>query len=328
MKYFTPSSPLRQVAHLVGYCLLAASPATAKVTTATKVGGGGGGATAAGLPAAQRAAIYQQLQAPIQITLTNGSVILGHSIQVSSENTRVGTSKGAGEAIFTFKLHEIDQLKVPGEQYKLLAIDYYNKGQYVKALEISQLLYQQRVNMLPLLPAKESRFFLHYVKLVLQLNQPARALGITSKLRPQIQSPAALERIDDAILSSYYRLELYRQSDSLAQQWIDQHAPEHRNALGYYILGVSKLRTENYLLALELGLQPIVFAGPLPTQKLAECYAVAISAALGLRQADYAAILFDEMQERSLNWPLDNPTLAPFRQQLLQQLKPAKNPPL
>lgn len=274
-----------------------------------------------GLSPEQHAAIYQELQAPVQITLSNHGTITGHSIQVSGEQIKVGTSKGGGEAIFTFKLDEIDSLKIPGESYKALVIDWQQAGEFDKALELCELLYQQRVNMLPLLPPSESHFFIYYVELVLQSNKPAHALGITSKLRPQIENSAALAAIDDAILKSYHQLELHSEARPLAEQWVASRDPYGSSALGYYVLGAAKLRDEDYTQALELALQPIVFASPLPTENLAECYTVAISAALGLREADYAVTLFHEMQQRRLNWPDNDRSLKPFHQKLLKQLK-------
>ncbi|MFT6059622.1 MAG: hypothetical protein ACJAS5_001057 [Lentimonas sp.] len=64
---------------------------------------------------------------------------------------------------------------------------------------------------------------------------------------------------------------------------------------------------------------------PNPPNKLAHCYAAAISSAMGLRDPDYALILYAEMLERALTWPQTDPTFdAPFKQ-LNEHLKKINN---
>lgn len=282
----------------------------------------------AGIPPEQRAAIYRELQAPVLITLANRRCLQGHSIRVAGEQIIVGTSEGAGEAIFTFQLDEIGHLEIPGESYKALALEWMQAGETEKALELFELLYQQRVNMIPLLPPSESHFFIYYAQLVLQSPKPARAIGITAKLRPQIENSDALAAIDDAILQSYHQLELHAQAVPLAQQWVVQREPYGSSALGYYVLGCAKLRDRDYESALDLALQPIVFASPLPTENLAHCYAVAIGAAIGLREPDYAQTLFEEMQAQQLPWPQTDRTLQPYHKKILQKTnRPKPNSP-
>ncbi|MFT4901978.1 MAG: tetratricopeptide (TPR) repeat protein [Lentimonas sp.] len=281
---------------------------------------------ATGLSAQQRQLIEQELQAPIRITLSNRGTVIGHSIRVSDERIIIGTSEGAGEAIFTFKLDEVRAFEIPGESYKPLAVEWLQAGQQHAALELFELLYQQRVNMLPLLPPSESHFFIYYAELALQLNKPAQAIGIITKLRPQIENIAALHAVDDAILNSYQQLELYDQARPLAQDWVATRAPYGNSGLGHYVLGTAALRDQDYATALELALQPIVFSSPLPTAHLAHCYAVAISAALGLREPDYATTLFREMQQRELSWPANDTTLQSFHGKLLQRLQRLQPP--
>lgn len=278
----------------------------------------------AGIPPEQRAAIYQELQAPVQITLANRRSLMGHSIRVDGEQIIVGTSEGAGEAIFTFQLDDIGQLEIPGESYKAVALEWMQSGENEKALELFELLYQQRVNMIPLLPPSESHFFIYYAQLVLKSPKPARAIGITAKLRPQIENSKALAAIDDAILQSYHQLELHEQAVPLAQKWVAQRDPYGSSALGYYVLGCAKLRDQDYESALDLALQPIVFTSPIPTKNLAHCYAVAISAAFGLREPDYAQTLFAEMQAQQLQWPESDRTLQAYHKKLLQKINQSK----
>lgn len=274
---------------------------------------------AVGISPEERDVIYRELQEPIQVKLTNKRTIPGHSINVSGDQIQIGTSEGAGEVIYTFQTNEVHSFKIPGESYKTVVVEWIETNQIDKAFELLDLLYQQRVQLIPLLPPSESNFFTYYVDLILKSENPARAIAVTKVLRPQIENPAALRALDDAILESYYTLELYEQATPLAEVWVEQRSAYERSALGYYVLSANALRQEAYDKALDIALQPIVFSSPVTTEKIAHCYAVAISAALGLRDKDYAATLYREMREREFSWPKNDKTLAPFHKTILEQ---------
>lgn len=280
-------------------------------------------ATAEALSPTEHDTIYRELQEPIVVQLTNKRSIPGHSIEVSENQIQIATSEGAGEIIYTFNLDEITGFNIPGESYKTVVAEWIEAGETEKAMALLELLYQQRVHLIPLLPASESHFFIYYVELILASNNPARAIAITEILRPQIDNPAALRALDDAILTSYHELELYDKARPLAEKWLAERDPYGDSALGYYVLGTDKLRAESYDEALELALQPIIFASPIATDKLGHCYAVAISAALGLREKGYAATLYREMQQRELTWPTEDRTLEPFHTTILKEIEDA-----
>ena len=284
-------------------------------------------ATAA-IPPDQHAAIYAELHEPILVHLGNGRTIPGHSIDVSGNQIQVASAEGAGEVIYTFESSEIRKYTIPGESYKTLAVEWMESGKTDHALELMHLLYLQRVKILPFLPPSESHFFIYYVDLILASPKPARAIAVTELLKPQIDHPAALRALDDAVLDSYNNLQLYDAARPLAEAWVAQRAPYGASALGYYVLGTDKLRAEAYDEALELALQPIVFSTPTPPAKLAHCYATAISAALGLRDKTYALTLYREMQERALHWPLEDPSFAEYLKQLNEHLEKQKTPTL
>lgn len=272
--------------------------------------------TAAALTPEERAIIVAELRVPIQVHLANGRTIPGHSIDVSGELIQIASAEGAGEVVHTFDVAKIDRFTIPGESYKTLAVEWLKSGDTENAFELMQLLYLQRVKILPLLPASESHFFIYYVDLILQSPKPARAIAIAAILRPQISNTNALHALDDAILDSYNTLQLYDEVRPLTQTWLEQRTPYGNSALGYYINGADLLRSENYEAALDNALQPIVFSSPDPPEKLEHCYAVAISAAIGLREKDYAQMLYAEMQERRLEWPTSDPTFEPYFKKL------------
>ncbi len=272
------------------------------------------------IPSEERAAIQAELSEPIELKLNNRQQVAGNPIRVSENQIQIASAEGAGEIIFTFEASQIREIVVPGESYKTLAAEWMRAGNTKDALQLMGMLYGQRKTLLPLLPASESHFFTYYVNLVLDSPHPARAIAIIQTLRPQIENPAALRALDDAILESYQTLELYDDARALAEAWVEARKAYGESALGYYVLGTARLRAQAYEEALDLALRPIVFASPIPTDKLAECYAVAVSAALGLRERDYAATLYHEMQARGFDWPSGDRTLEPFLQDITEYL--------
>lgn len=277
--------------------------------------------TANALTPEERATIVAELRVPIQVHLTNGRTIPGHSIDVSGRLIQIASAEGAGEVIHTFDVEKVDHFTIPGESYKMLAVERMESGDTESAFEIMQLLYLQRVKILPLLPASESHFFIYYIDLILQSENPARAIAIAKILKPQISNTAALHALDDAILDSYNTLQLYDEARPLTKAWLEQRSPYGDSALGFYTNSADLLRSENYDAALDSALQPIVFSTTTPPLKLEHCYAAAISAAIGLRDKDYARTLYDEMQERRLNWPTSDPTFEPYFKKLSGYLK-------
>jgi hypothetical protein len=278
------------------------------------------------IPAAELEIIETELHNPIEVHLLNGQTIAGHSINVSGNQLQVATSEGAGEIIHTFHVNTVRGFTIPGEKYKTLAIDWINADQTENALELMQRLYQQRIKLIPLLPASESHFFIYYVELILNSPNPARAIAVADLLKPQISHPAALRALDDAILDSYNSLQLYEEARPLTHAWLAERNPYGNSALGYYTHSVDLLRSEDYVNALDTALQPIVFSTPKPAEKLAHCYAVAISAAIGLRLKDYSITLYFEMQERQLAWPETDTTFQPYYQQLNELLNKLNHP--
>lgn len=272
------------------------------------------------IPTEERQGIETELKAPITLNLENGQTIEGNPISVTGEQLQLASAEGAGEIVFTFKHNEIESIEIPGEEYKSLAIEWMEADESEKALELMDLLYQQRKTLLDVMPTSESNFFVLYIQLILDSPDPARAIGASVRLRRNISNPKALRALDDAILESYHRLELFEEAIPLAETWVKERTPYGESALGYHVLGCEHLRRAEYETALDLALQPIVFSSLLPTDKLAHCYALAISAAFELRERDYAALLFKEMRARGFVWPKRDSTLKPYLEKIEEQL--------
>lgn len=272
------------------------------------------------LPVAEWQAIEAELKAPITLNLKNRQSIEGNPVSVTEEQVQLASAEGAGEIVFTFDHDEIKSIEIPGEEYKRLAIEWMEAGDSEEALRLMDLLYQQRKTLLDVMPTSESNFFVLYIQLILDSPDPARAIGASSRLRPNITNAKALRALDDAILESYHRLELFEEAVPLAEAWVGERTPYGESALGYYVLGCEHLRQAEYETALDLALQPIVFSSLLPTDKLTHCYALAISAAYELRERDYAVLLLEEMRTRGFVWPKRDSTLKPYLEKIEEHL--------
>ena len=269
----------------------------------------------------ERSVIESELSEPITLKLKNRQEVKGNPTNVSNNQIQLASAEGVGEIVFTFDADQIREISIPGESYKTLAAEWMHAGDSEDALELMSMLYRQRSPLLPLLPASESHFFTYYVDLVLDSPHPARAIAIIQTLRPQIENPAALRALDDSTLDSYQTLELHDEALPLAEAWVKSRKAYGESALGYYVLGAARVRAEAYDEALDLALRPIVFASPIPTDKLGECYAVAVSAALGLRERKYATTLYREMQIRGFEWPRNDRTLQPFLKEITEYIE-------
>lgn len=259
--------------------------------------------------------IRSELAEPATVILKNGRRLHGHPMDVAGEQLRLGTAEGAGEVIYTLRFDEIRELRLPGESYKTVAMEWIQENRTDDALRLFALLFEQRSSLLPLLDAAESHFFIHYLRLVLRSGNPARAIAITERLKPQIDNPAAVRALDDAVLEAYTRLELHDEARPLAEAWVAERKPYGDSALGYYVLAAARLRAEQPREALETALRPVVFSAGLPMDYLPHCYAAAIGAALELRERDYARTLFEEMYARQLPWP-DDPQFESYPEAL------------
>lgn len=260
----------------------------------------------------EKAAIRSELQQPIQVYLNNGRSLPGHSIQVSDGSLKIGSAEGSGEIIYTLKPDEIVRFEIPGEHYKSTALAWHQGDRPDDASFLFERLYQQRVNLIPLLPASESHFFCYYAESLFKAGNYPKAIAVAEVLRPQVTSPEAIDLLDDITLASYQNLELYDQATVRARAWVEERKAFGDSALGYYVLADQALRLEAFDEALQIALQPIVFSTATPKAYLAESYAAAISAAIGQREKDYARTLYLEMQERDLLWPESVASFQPY----------------
>jgi tetratricopeptide (TPR) repeat protein len=272
------------------------------------------------IPKEQLSEMTLALEKPVKIQLNNGSTLTGHSIKVINGTLQIATSEGIGEIIYSITPDQIKRFEIPGEYYKALALEEMRSGNQAAAIEIMKRLYEQRINLIAYLPVSEANYFALYVDLLKSVD-PSKAIAVANTLSPYVNNPKAIKMVEIAKMESYHVLGIYDKASSLAQQWQATHTLYEDSALSEFILAEDLLRKENYEAAIDLALQPIVFSGPSAKDKLADCYAVAIASAIGLRDFKHANLLYREMQERELLWPTQNDTLLPYFEKLNKQLE-------
>ena len=164
--------------------------------------------------------IMAELSKPILIRLKNGAHIIGHSVKLEDQKLLVGTASEGGEARFTFDIHQLEHIQLPGKTVQKQALQALQNQQSQLARGILERLYYQRVNLLPLLPEAESQFFIAYAEAVFAANDAAAALGICQKIQAQVKSKLSQRQLQLVALKCYDQLQLDQNSISLSQEFI------------------------------------------------------------------------------------------------------------
>lgn len=272
------------------------------------------------LDSAVHRAIMAELSKPVLIKLKNGAQIVGHSVKLQDRQLLVGTSTEGGEARFTFDTSQLKQIQLPGKAIQAQALLALSSQQTELARGIFERLYYQRVNLLPLLPASESQFFIAYAHTVFAADEASAALGICQKIHPQIESSASQRQLQRLRLQCYQRLELHQKSIPLATELIESNRWQPNSGLAYWILANAHYKQGTYDLALRTALEGIVLDTRPYGAYLNSCYALAALSALKLKQLEYAQNLYREMQDSHLKWPQKPSTLAKLEKTLIQHI--------
>lgn len=264
--------------------------------------------------------IMAELSKPILIRLKNGAHIIGHSVKLEDQKLLVGTSSEGGEARFTFDIHQLKHIQVPGKSVQKQALQALQSQDTLLARGILERLYYQRVNLLPLLSEAESQLFIAYAELVFAANDAAAALGICQKIQAQLNKKLWQRQLQLVILQCYDQLQLDQKSISLSQEFITANRWQQHDGLAYYVLAKTYYTQEAYQSSLATALEGIVLDTRPFGSYLNACYALAALSALKLKQLEYAHCLYSDMQKSSLEWPPSPNPLAESEKTLLQQL--------
>ena len=124
---------------------------------------------------------------------------------------------------------------MPGKAIQAQALQALESQKPKLARGIFERLYYQRVNLLPLLPASESQFFIAYAQTVFSADEAAAALGICQKIDAQIINSASKRQLQRLRLQCYQRLQLHQKSILLATELIESNRWQPNSGLAYWI---------------------------------------------------------------------------------------------
>ena len=189
------------------------------------------------------------------------------------------------------------------------------------AREVLGELFVQRTDLLAVLPPAEVGEFLALARLHLEAGDPTWAVALCRRLRPFLTRQEHLRRLADIELAAQYSLWRVAEMLPLAESWVAERHPGGPSALGFHVLAEHALVSRRPGDAMDWALSVVAMASSGPVESLDHCYAVAVAAALELRDKDHALLLWREMQSRGMEWPRC-PRLRPWRgriEKLLQK---------
>ncbi len=250
-------------------------------------------------------AIREVLRGPVEIVLQNGIQYAGRIDAFDGESLGLAVATATrGEAILTFDKEQIQRLRFPGEAYRETLLRWMeDPNRLDDALALFRAFYEQQASYFDLLPESALSLFIEYARFALRNNQPIIAVAVAEEIRPRLQTPAMRRRLDDTLVLGFLRAGLQDEAAEAARAWIREADPAGDTAMGWRVLAEIHMQSEAFDDALWIALQPIAYAGVMPMEHLANCYAMAIVSALELRHNDMARRLYLEMIERELSWP-------------------------
>jgi hypothetical protein len=221
---------------------------------------------------------------------------------------RVAT--GGGEVGYSFAPDDIASLTLPGADFEARATELCDRGAFAEAFPLLEALARQRLRYLPVLADAHQRPLWQLVRASMRAGNPLTTLGYVNQLRilPSMNDANRI-LLRDAELDAHVKLGRVDDIQRLATAWCAEADLSGDSALGWKILAQVAYDRGDFAKARWTALQPVVFSGHLPIEHLDACYALAISAAHRLRGEPHAAVLYREMQTRTIAWP-EIPALA------------------
>lgn len=247
--------------------------------------------------------------AVLRIELDDGRSFGGQPVSFRDGIVVLRTQVDSGEVEQGFPERKIVGLDFSDTDAVAKAIALADDGRLAEALPHLEEIWLPRAPFLPLLDQETIGLLAALPAAHLQTGDPYRTIVLAQRLLPHAETPKLQNRIHESILFGHYRLKLYKETETLAREWIRQQPPFPTSALGWKILGDLALREENFEQLTWIALQPIALAGPQRMDHLNGCYGLAIHAFHHLEETERAARLYQEMGARGLEWPPDE-TLA------------------
>ncbi len=253
----------------------------------------------------------KDLAGPATVLHRNGNAFTGQIERANDEGMALKAAADEGEVVYRFTREEVKALRLPGEKYKLLAETWFAEGKREKTLKLVRALFRQREKVWAYMPSRDAQFFVPWIRVFLDEDQPEEAAAMADMLAPYVRGESARRALADAALLARHRLGRVEETREMARRWVDEASSWPESALGWWLLAWTAFEEQNYESALETALRPVVFSGAIPPEYLEHCYATAVAAAEALGEEKKAAQLMNEMGERGLSWPEESGLIPP-----------------
>lgn len=241
---------------------------------------------------------------------TTGKVYRGWLDGYRHSRVRLRLAADQGEVIYQFGGEEIRSLIFPGTDAVDEAVTATATDAIPPSIDLLEDTWSRRAPYLPVLDHSNRAPLLLYAEVLLENGRALEAISRARRLAGIELDPGEAERMDQVIIEGFETAGLHEEARVLAEEWCRTHLPSGSSALGWAVLARLALREENWDEALWLGLHPIAFGHDGRVTGLADCYGAATAAALELGDNAEAVSLINEMHQRGIPWPHENPLLV------------------
>ncbi len=243
------------------------------------------------------------------IVTEDGRVYRGWLDGYRGQRVRLRIPADEGEAIYQFSVDEIRTLVFPRAQEADEALAALETDPSADVLGILGETWSERIAYLPALDRPNRIPLLVYAEALLKDGHPLEAIARGRRLKGIALDTDERERMDAVVITGHEQAGLLEEASVLAEIWCHGHGASGSSVLGWVILARQALRQEAWDEAIWLALHPIAFGHDATVSNLDICYGAAIAANLNLENAEQAVVLFNEMRERGIQWPDEEPLL-------------------
>lgn len=241
----------------------------------------------------------------IEIELRDGQFFSGEPVSFRNNIVSIRTIVDGGEYDRGFPAESIAALRFADRKTVDQARELIGAEMSEEVLSVLEEIWLPRAPFLSLLDEETIALLAHLPHAHLTAGDPYRAVGLAQRLLPHAVKSQTADQIQEVILLGYLKLELWKEAEERAREWIDAQPRFPRSALGWRVLAELALRDEELEDLLWIALEPIAIASSEKIDHLANCYAFAIHAFLLQEELGKAVDLFKEMHERGFLWPDD-----------------------
>ncbi|MEZ5278717.1 MAG: hypothetical protein R3F07_20215 [Opitutaceae bacterium] len=260
------------------------------------------------------------------IVTTTGKVYRGWLDGYRDDRVRLRIAADRGEAIYQFAPDEIRSLVFPDADRAEEVMTPAESITDDHVLAILEEVWAGRAAYLPALDRANRGPLLAYAEGLLKAGRPMEAIARARRMSGLDLDESETERMATVLLLGYEAAGLHEEAAILAENWCRKHRPSGPSVIGWAVLVRQGLRDQNWESVLWLGLHPVAFGCDAGAIGLDHCYAAVISASLETDDAATAVTLFNEMQERGIEWPEGEPLFAETLRLIETALRPETPP--